>query len=68
MIPTSASGEARRNLWGVLSLFGIGMAAAFAMLQDPTVATTGDTTIRTELFAYDNVTGYGTWLALLSDC
>lgn len=66
LIPTSASGEARRNLWGVLALFGIGMAAAFALLQDPTAATTGDPTIRTSLFGYDDVTSYGTWLALLS--
>lgn len=61
LIPTSAGGEARRNLWGVLALFGIGMAAAFALLQDPTAATSP-----ASLFGYDDVTSYGTWLALLS--
>ncbi len=66
LIPTSASGEARRNLWGVLTLFSLGMAAAFALIQDPTAATSLDSTISLSLFAADEVTSRGVWLALLS--
>ena len=66
LIPTSASGEARRNLWGVLSLFSLGIAAALALLQDPTAATSIDSTISLSLFASDEVTTRGVWLALLS--
>ncbi len=66
LIPTSASGEARRNLWGVLTLFSLGMSAAFALIQDPTAATSVDATVSLALFAADQVTSYGVWLALLS--
>lgn len=65
LIPTSASGEARRNLWGVLALFSIGMAAAFAMLQDPTVATASQSK-GIALFVADELASRGVWLAILS--
>lgn len=66
LIPTSASGEARRNLWGVLTLFSLGMAAALALIQDPTTATSIGSSINQSLFAFDEVTSRGVWLALLS--
>lgn len=65
LIPTSASGEARRNLWGILALFSIGMAAAFAMLQDPAASTTMESK-SLALFVADQLTGRGVWLAILS--
>ncbi len=61
LIPTSASPEARRNLWGVLSLFSIGLATAFTMIQEPVEGLAAQS-----LFAYDHVTTSGVWLTLLA--
>ncbi|MCC6511868.1 MAG: NADH-quinone oxidoreductase subunit N [Pirellulaceae bacterium] len=65
MIPTSAGFEARRNLWGILSLFSIGMAAALAMIGEPSTATAFDQP-SIALFVADDITNSGTWLALLA--
>jgi NADH-quinone oxidoreductase subunit N len=61
LIPTSASGEARRNLWGALSLLSIGLAAVLAMTTDPVEGAKASW-----LFVDDALTQRGIGLTLLA--
>lgn len=61
LIPTSASAVTRRNFWGGLTLFSLGMAAAFALVQEPIEGLSVDS-----LFVADDVTSRGVWLSLLA--
>jgi len=61
LIPTNASAQARRNLWGALSLFSIGMAAAIALIGERVEGLSIQS-----LFIGDEVTQRGIWLALLA--
>lgn len=61
LIPTSAGAIAKRNLWGALALFSLGMAAALALVHEP-ASDIG----KHSLFLFDEVTRRGAWLALLA--
>lgn len=61
LIPSSAGSDARRNLWGALSLFSLAMAAAFAMVGEPVEGLSVNS-----LFIGDDVTVRGVWLTILA--
>lgn len=61
LIPINASGAARRNLWGALSLLSIGLAAAFALVGDGVEGLSPQS-----LFVDDYVTRRGVWLTILA--
>ena len=60
LIPSSISGEAQRNLWGVLALVSLGVAAIFAVMQEASPSASANA-----LFVADWVSERGVWLSLL---
>ncbi|MGN6545891.1 MAG: NADH-quinone oxidoreductase subunit N [Aureliella sp.] len=61
LIPMRASGAARRNIWGALTLLSLGLAAAFALVGEPTAELP-----KHSLFVWDAVVTRGVWLSLLA--